>query len=371
MTQVRPSERQRHLYEALADALRDEIGSRPPGAERLPTEAQLCQVHGVSLVTVRRALQILEHEGLVDRVRRRGTFIRRPSATQRASARGMSVAINIEGGEQAHSFRRLQILGATRFLARHHASLVVRPEPQGVPELPGFLDGLVRSRIAGLLFYGFNTDEVRAVAELSGRRSLPTVLINVRADDLDLDYVTCSNGTGGRLAADYLLDLGHRRGAFLYTYGGRMAHDLSTRERWQGFRDRMASAGGQAFCVATWQGEAGPPMERLLARLHETTAVFCANDSIAAQLQHALLGRGLRIPEDISVIGFDNNVDVCGHAPVPMTTIAQPAREMGARAAQLLWERLTGLEPPRPRRIQLVPELVVRASAAPPTWSPG
>jgi DNA-binding LacI/PurR family transcriptional regulator len=347
------------LYRVLADSLRRDIAIAGSEPKRLPTGRELCEIHGVSHMTVRKAMALLSAEGLIVRTPRRGTFAVPPQAKSRRDLAGLAVAMNITSTPGTGSFMSLQLLGANDFLQRHNIHVVIKENPRGVEAAQVFVNSLARNGVAGFLCHSYSGETMRIMVKGALAVDLPIVVLDDRVDDLPVDYVTCDNHTGGLMAADYLLSLGHRRIAFL----SQKDHATQT-ERWEALRQRVSQAGGEATAFRVWQSEA--ELDRFLADWAKFTAVFCGHDHAASRLIQLLVRRGIHVPDDISVIGYDNSVDVCEHSAVPITTIAQPAREMGSRAAQLVYERMSGQTIAGPRRIQLAPKLMIRASAAPP-----
>jgi LacI family transcriptional regulator len=182
-----------------------------------------------------------------------------------------------------------------------------------------------------------------------------------------LPTVDSDNFTGAVLATTYLLRLGHRRIAFL---SGRP--DLeSSRLREAGFRKAMAESGVPVDESLVRVGGYNPttaqgPAHELLMLRDRPTAVFAANDLTAITTMEAARELGLSVPDDLSVIGFDN-VPESALASPPLTTINQPLQRMGAEALMLLVDLIDGVE--RDTHIRLPTELVERASCAPLTWS--
>jgi LacI family transcriptional regulator len=178
-----------------------------------------------------------------------------------------------------------------------------------------------------------------------------------------LPTVDSDNFAGAVLATEYLLRLGHRRIGFL---GGRP--DLeSARLREAGFRQALADAGVKVdedlVRVGGYKVEtAETPAHELLTHVDRPTAVFAANDLSAIATMDVARGLGLAIPDDLSVIGFDNVPEAALASPA-LTTVSQPLQRMGAEAIHLLVDLLTGVD--REIHIRLPTELVERASCRP------
>ena len=190
------------------------------------------------------------------------------------------------------------------------------------------------------------------------------VAIDPHTGPTGMPTVDSDNFAGAVLATNYLLGLGHRRIGFI---GGRP--DLeSARLREAGFRKAMAEAGVTVdetlVRVGGYRTEtAEGPARELLSRAERPTALFAANDLSAIATMTAARGLGLTVPDDLSVIGFDN-VPESAMASPPLTTIRQPLQQMGAEALRLLVDLIAGVE--RDTHVRLPTDLVVRASCAPP-----
>lgn len=169
---------------------------------------------------------------------------------------------------------------------------------------------------------------------------------------------------GARSAAQHLLELGHTRIAFM---GGREELD-SSQLREAGFREAMRLAGVPVAEDLVRYSRYDPDVAERVA--HEflslpepPTAIFAANDVTAMSAMRAALSRGLSIPHDVSIVGFDDIPDAALCTP-PLTTVRQPLQAMGAAAMQMLLDILEGRE--HEDHIRMDTELIVRASSAPP-----
>jgi len=164
---------------------------------------------------------------------------------------------------------------------------------------------------------------------------VPIVLLNRSPASRAFSTVSADNEGGGALAAQHLLDLGHRNVAHIT--GPRQHGNLSDRTR--GFVETLLRAARPVTPVVlhgAFHFEGGRELTNKLLDQHPgITAIFAANDVMACGAVRAILDRGLRIPEDLSLIGFDN-IDFASIIHPPLTTIHQPKYEMGRAAVEIL-----------------------------------
>ena len=181
--------------------------------------------------------------------------------------------------------------------------------------------------------------------------------------DKSVTSVYVDNEAAAHDAIAYLLTLGHRNIAFVT---GPMDSPISI-DRDRGYEQALHAAGIKRDRKLTAAGdfsvEAGiRAVESLLAKQQRFTAVFCSNDEMAIGALRAIKAKGLRVPEDMSVIGFDD-IRFARYTDPPLTTIAQPKDELGREAMNMLIELLSGEDVP-PRKRILTTQLVVRGSTA-------
>lgn len=173
------------------------------------------------------------------------------------------------------------------------------------------------------------------------QRGIPVVLFNRYAPGSGASAVSCANYEGGRLVADVLLDAGHQRLAYI---AGR--EDTSTnQDRQKGFLERLAERKVKDCRVEpgnfTYQGGFSAAM-RLLQSPQRPDAIFCANDITALGALDAARKLGVRVPEQLSVIGFDD-IPMAQWAAYDLTTVRQPVEEMIEASVELLLERVENL----------------------------
>jgi LacI family transcriptional regulator len=207
--------------------------------------------------------------------------------------------------------------------------------------------------------------------EEQASRGAKLVLVNRRVDSDAIPAVIGDDHEGVRLAVEHLAGLGHRRIAHL---GGSQALYTGW-SRHRGFRDAMRSLKLGldedliVFSDTFTEREGARCCGELLDRRRDFTAIVAGNDLLALGCYDALEERGLRCPDDVSVVGYNDMPFVDRFSP-PLTTVRVPHYELGATAALLMLEQLQELDAP-PRQLLLTPELVVRGSTAPPTAPSG
>lgn len=219
------------------------------------------------------------------------------------------------------------------------------------------------SRLSGTLIDGavLVTPTVKDIVA-----SVPVVAVDPHTGRTDIPIVDADNLNGGYLVGRHLAELGHQRIGLIT---GR-ADLMSAQLREKGFRAALAEAGIEIDETLVVTGDYDPEIAEksayeLLTRAAPPTAIFAANDATALATIEVAHRLGLRVPRDLSVIGFDNIPDAAMSMP-GLTTVEQPIREMGRQAAHLLIERLVGGNHPGPaRHVRLDTRLIERNSTRP------
>jgi DNA-binding LacI/PurR family transcriptional regulator len=235
--------------------------------------------------------------------------------------------------------------------------------PPGHDGLRRALDQLLETRAEGIIFYPSSSlpiDDKLLVAEL---KRVPTVLVDMAVEGLDLPLVTSDDADGMRQAVDHLVSLGHERIAHIagpsWTSTGAV--------RLRAFRGAMVEHGlqvpEQLVVSSGWfYGQAVAAAQKLLRTSPLPTAVITANDTCAAALLEVARNAGVRVPDDLSVIGFSDTM-LCQTWYPPLTTVRQPKEELGAEAIRLLMAIIEGDTSVDRSGVRLLPtELIVRGS---------
>ncbi|GAA0262780.1 LacI family DNA-binding transcriptional regulator [Cryptosporangium japonicum] len=221
-----------------------------------------------------------------------------------------------------------------------------------------YLDLLEEQRVQGVLITPVDVDGDRLTR--LRRRGVPVVLLDRHAGEGDYCSVAVDDVLGGELAAAHLRDLGHERIA--YVSGPMSLAQCADRYRGAIAGGELEILAGTALNVASGR-DAG---ERLLGLRNPPTAVFCANDLLALGVLQVMVARGLSVPGDISIVGYDD-IEFAAAAAVPLSSVRQPRHLLGRTAAELLVAEAAAAEPGHiHRQVRFSPELVVRASSGPP-----
>ena len=339
----------------------------PPTTDRGPkprvTIAQIAHEAGVSVPTVSKVIHGRADVALETRRRIEAT-IREHGYRPADRSVGGSHLIEVLFHEMESAWA-LEIIMGVEQVARENDLAVVLSEMQG-RRTPGrgWIEGVLTRRPAGVIaVFSDLSESLRAQLHTRG---IPLVVVDPTGEPLhDTPSVGATNWSGGLAATRHLLGLGHRR---IGVISG-PEEILCSRARLDGYRAAMDAAGvpvdpALIRCGAFHVNE-GIDEGRALLRLHDRpTAIFAGNDLQAFGVYQAAREARLHIPEDLSVVGFDD-LPVAKWVGPPLTTIRQPLSQMAVTAARLVLALARG-EQPSQTRLELATELVIRESTAPP-----
>jgi len=298
-------------------------------------------------------------ERVLDAVTRLG-YRRNVQAQALRSGRTYSVGVALDDITVAFLTQVIHAIG--RELAEHRYSLTLFDFPRVPASHETFEEMYAERRVDGFIVAGaahaLDDDGVRALAAFGA----PVVLVERDLDHSAVPCVVVDNVEGGRLAGQHLARLGRRRPACITG----PADAPMARDRLAGFRAASGDSGirlvAGRIVEGDWtMGSGHAQMAGLLRRKPIPDAVFAGNDMMAIGALRAIHEAGLRVPEDIAVVGFDD-LDVAAFNEPSLTTIRQPAVELGRHAVRLLRAVIEG-KPSKPSKVLLSPELVVRQSA--------
>jgi DNA-binding LacI/PurR family transcriptional regulator len=329
------------MYRKIRERLeRDIAGGRYAAGEKFPSEAALVQRFGASRITVGRAVRELQERGLLDRIAGSGTYVR--GAVPRLKE-GLLFGLVIPDLGETEIFEPIcQGIAASPEARGHallwaHADRRVENREEQALELARYC---IARKVAGVFFAPLEpsaaSGEANArIIRLLQAAGIAVVLLDRRPEEAGArrvcDLVGIDNHRAGYLAAEHLLRLGARRVGFVRVEG----QASTVKARIRGYQDALAefAVGGHVVSMRT-----DHPAEWSAAARQCDTFV-CANDRVAGRWMQTLLGHGVRIPEDVRIVGIDD-VNYAPLLPVPLTTVRQPCREIGETALRVMLERL-------------------------------
>ena len=222
------------------------------------------------------------------------------------------------------------------------------------------VDRFVGQGVEGIIVIATHDSGVAALSHVPPE--VPIVALGC-GTHASISSVAVDNEAGAKTATGYLLGLGHKT---VHHIAGPAAN-LDAQERVGGWRLALRAAGAPEppVLAGDWSAGSGYELGRQLAsQADRPTAILCGNDTMALGALRALSERGLRVPDDVSVVGFDDIPDASYYMP-PLTTMRQDFGEVGRQALSVLLERMAG-ESTTGLRVRVATEFVTRQSAAPP-----
>lgn len=326
------------------------------------TIKDVAQRAGVSLSTVSRVLN--DHPYVADELRTRvlaaiTELNYRPNRVAQRLRAAKSQLVGVIFSDIKNPFYILALNGIEHVLAKQELSVLISNTNGNQKRENNFISLMLSEDVAGLIVAP-SKENAPFLAEVV-QSKLPIVIIDRRMQNLEVDTVLANNQHGAYMAIRHLIQLGHERIAIV----NGPQYLTSGRERYAGFLQAMKESerpvDSDLVVYGDYHFESGYNLVRELLNLpNPPTALFVANNLMTIGALNAIHEAGHNIPEDVAVIGFDDLIWAVSLNP-PLTTVAQPAFEIGERAAEMLLERIA--DPVLPERtVVLETQLMVRAS---------
>ena len=351
------------------------LDGRYPTGSQMPSEPRLAAQFGVSRGTLRQALANLRQDGYLEAVPGRGSFVRSPAPVV-VEARRRVVGIIVPSITRP-ALPEVLIAVEDELHSRGYSLLIGNSGNTREQEV-GRIQRILDEGVSGLIVLPFDGQPDTSLYRRLVDSGFPIVLIDRHIVGLPTDAVLADNVGGAFTAVSHLVALGCRRIAFVSSDN---ITTTSVAERLQGYQLALAAAGitagrnlifTQLPVVPPWpydEDRITRENARVIARFLGTApvpdAVFALHDRIAMSVLEAAAEIGLRVPEDLAVVGFDND-PLAEKLRVPLTTIAQPREQIGRMAASLLADRIEGRRTIVARTV-LPTSLVIRQSSGAPT----
>lgn len=344
-----------HLYEKVANSIRKDINEGKYNVgESIPSLRALAQSFGVGVPTARQAVQLLVNEGLLYTKPSSGVYVK-----SRVGSYHSQIALVLPDISNPFYAAIARAVETTCRKAGFQVILVNTYYDEN--EESRVLSDLMVQDIGGIIIAPIpeaaNAETYRAVQQ-SGT---PIVSIVRELEGVESSSVITEDYNGVRDLLNYLVQIGHKKIGYIASYPSNRrkvalqaykdalkSNDLEYRDEWVQMSALQGISGGKEAVI------------KMLAFSEKPSAIFTCNDLTAIGALHGIRQIGLRVPEDIAVIGFDN-IEVAEYLEVPLTTVEQPKTDMGRIGAKLLIEEIQG-RASEIRKVSLRPRLIVRES---------
>lgn len=312
--------------------------------EKIYSENQLIELFSVSRQTVRQALSRLEADGKVVRRRGSGTYVRSLDPQLQSGPRSRQIAVVTTYIDEYIFPKIIQSIEKTIFkndytiqVAFTHNSVELEEKILSKIKEENIVSGLIIESARS----AFPNPNLALYEELL-ERGIPVVFLNSYYRELQVPHVSMDDRNAGKKAAEYLIEKGHKKIGAIFK-----ADDGQGLLRYEGYIEALRHAGlplqeDKIQWMTT--GDVERMLEetpRYLSKLKDVTACVCYNDTVASRLMEICRSEGIRIPEDLSVVGIDD-ADLSGDLPVPLTTIHNPLQRLGRLSAELILKMING-----------------------------
>ncbi|WP_010270360.1 LacI family DNA-binding transcriptional regulator [Paenibacillus senegalensis] len=362
------------LYRIIYDFLREKIESQEYQMnEQLPTEAELAEQFQVSRITSRRALAELERHGYIYRKRGSGSYVKapiKPDPLKRSVQDGLQRLVSMILPFEDASGMVDYIRGASNLLNSQGYYLSIHQSGGDSANERSLIRTLRDQGIPGIIFYPINDTNNYDVLHALYLEEYPIVTIDKNFESIPIGSVVSDNFAGGYMAASKLIELGHRRIGFVSSVS--IESTSSVRNRYFGYcralKDNQIQVDNRIVILNAIEQARNNKTEWLkslfeLFHQYDVTAIQAENDLVAIDLLKYAADAGVRVPQDISIVGFDNH-ELTKHLEIPLSTIEQDFYGIGQKAAQMVVDLLEARKP-LPENITFPVRWIERESTAP------
>jgi LacI family transcriptional regulator len=354
------------LYLQVANDIKKKIGSGElKSGDQLSTQTELADQYSVSLITIKKALSELSREGVVYGRAGKGTFI--ASRTTRVDFTKLKTVGFVLRDLESPFFSKI-LTSVEKELSAEQFNLLLSSSAGKEDREDTLIQHFLDIGVSGLIIASMSREYIASpIIRRLHRENFPYVVVSYIADE-DIAYIGTDHEEGAFIATEHLIKLGYREIGYINGVSGERGSLLGDLRK-KGFLRALQLHDVKYNPVYEYRfqlkGEWNDYQSgydiglEFAGSTNRPEAVFAFDDLSALGFQKAVLDKGLRVPQDIAIVGFDD-IRRGVTAPVPLTTIHQPLTEVGQVAVDILIKRITG-QPVQTRRI-LKPTLVVRQS---------
>lgn len=312
-------------------------------SEKLPTEQEIGDMFSVSRHTVRQSILELEKQGYIYREKSKGAFVEKLVKEKRRNNK-MIIVITTYLSEYIFPFL---IKGIDEVLSKNGYDILLLSTNNDKAKESEQLKKLLEYDVVGAIIEptasalgNTNIEYYEAIA----RNNIPYLMINAAYDKNEQSYVAIDDEKGGYKICKYLIDLGHKKIAGLFK-----EDDIQGIERKNGYLRALEENNIEIdntiigrFKTFEEEFYIDGFTRSLLSKEDRPTAIFCYNDKVAMNVIKVVRELGVRIPEDLSVVGYDNDETISAALDCGITTISHPKEELGRKAAEMLLSLING-----------------------------
>jgi len=337
------------LYKKIMQDLESKIaGGDWTPESKLPTEVELEQAFDVSNITIRHALKGLVEKGLITRVRGGGSFVNKfPSSDGQGEVPFAQKVVGLIMPVNRHNGDMMDIVcGVSQYCFKCGYLLNINHFSDDTVKEEVMLERLAK-KSTGIIYYPQQFMRSFECMYALDRHCYPIVTVDQSVSELSIPYVTSDNFAGAYEATKFLLKKGHRKICFVSVFN----YATTVRERFKGFCHAMEESGvsvtSDNYIISTPANDQNKDiahdeiLNQLLSRKEPVTAVLTINDYVAYELLQAASRKGVGVPDDLSIIGYDN-LPFIEQMKLPLMTVSQDLFTIGERAAQVLIDRIEG-----------------------------
>ena len=327
------------IYHQVAAIIRDQIcsGQIQPG-DKLPSESEMIAHYKIGRLTVREALKLLVNDGYVEKVQGKGTFCKS------FPEKKMNINIDVLLDMSDTYFIPNYVKSISEGLTKNNANFIIGDTKDSDMEICSLIAKIIEKGSSGVILQPSHGLECTYTKISESFRSLrdagiPYIMIDSYYENINASYLVVDEIKGGRMAYDYLDKLNHKNIAVVYV--GKFKDSML---RLNGFVKRAKMLGKDKeknITLIDIDKEFDNSIKRMMSGSNAPTALFCYNDETAINCMKKLRELNVNVPEDVSILGFDDSL-IAQNAVPPLSTIAHPKGIMGEYAVNALFDLING-----------------------------